>query len=609
MPTDAQSVRRLAVGGPRDDRLTRDAPVTADVWLAFSEPDTTRIDLLLTPEDGIAASDLAVEIRERLSTEGARSADIGVNARQVAARLTMEELIELVLPLSRWGQKVAAQPDSAEPADVQDLAWLLLRERRPQERRPQERADALTQPHTQISWLSLLSSAIVARRDRTQPEVLDVDDLATAAWERSAGMADAFREAPSKAPPMLWKVTRNRPATTAGLSSSRRTVKADAAARLFDIDFTDMAWAVIDTGIDAEHIAFRKRTDAGPRYKQAFANGGHTAVIATYDFTRLRVAQTHSLNGTVPADPLLAKLVQDHHAELDALGSHLLGRKPIDWSLLAPFLRVPHTTKGYVPPVADHGTHIAGILAGDWPDAEQAHADGPLMGLCPGLGLYDLRVFDATGDADEFTISAALQFVDHLNGYGRTITIAGANLSLSLPFEVDVYACGQTPVCVEANRLVDSGVVVVAAAGNQGRDAETTSQGYRTISLTDPGNADQVITVGSTHAENPYAYGVSYFSSRGPTGDGRAKPDLIAPGEKIAAPSIGDRAWDVKDGTSQAAAHVSGAAALLLAYQRELVGRPRRVKELLTKNASDLGRERTFQGAGLIDVLRTLQAT
>ncbi len=61
-------------------------------------------------------------------------------------------------------------------------------------------------------------------------------------------------------------------------------------------------------------------------------------------------------------------------------------------------------------------------------------------------------------------------------------------------------------------------------------------------------------------------------------------------------------------GTSQAAAHVSGGAAMLIARHRELLGRPERVKSILISTATDLGRERTFQGAGLIDVLRALQS-
>jgi len=173
------------------------------------------------------------------------------------------------------------------------------------------------------------------------------------------------------------------------------------------------------------------------------------------------------------------------------------------------------------------------------------------------------------------------------------------------------YACGRTPVCDECDRLVGNGIVVVAAAGNEGyavyRTSDGDREGYRSISITDPGNADSVITVGATHRNRPHIYGVSYFSSRGPTGDGRNKPDLVAPGEKITAPVPGGE-YRAMDGTSMSAPHVSGAAALLMARHRELVGQPERVKQVLCRTATDLGRERYFQGCGMVDVLRALQS-
>ena len=116
-----------------------------------------------------------------------------------------------------------------------------------------------------------------------------------------------------------------------------------------------------------------------------------------------------------------------------------------------------------------------------------------------------------------------------------------------------------------------------------------------------------MITVGATHRSQAHTYGVSYFSSRGPTGDGRNKPDLVAPGEKIVS-TLPRGGSGVKDGTSMAAPHVSGAAALLMARHRELLGRPRKVKQVLCSTATDLGREKYFQGGGMLDVLRAVQS-
>ena len=134
------------------------------------------------------------------------------------------------------------------------------------------------------------------------------------------------------------------------------------------------------------------------------------------------------------------------------------------------------------------------------------------------------------------------------------------------------------------------------------------------FSITDPGNGDSVITVGSTHSIWPHTYGVSFFSSRGPTGDGRLKPDLVAPGERIQSTvlrtsgSKDNDEWAPESGTSMAAPHVSGAAAMLLARYEELIGQPRRVKTILCDSATDLGRERSFQGHGMLDVLRAFQS-
>jgi subtilisin family serine protease len=258
-----------------------------------------------------------------------------------------------------------------------------------------------------------------------------------------------------------------------------------------------------------------------------------------------------------------------------------------------------------------HGTHVAGILGAKRMEDDIEGEKFP-EGVCPNINLYDLRVFDENGKGDEFSILAALQFIRYLNRQKDQIQIHGVNLSLSIKHDVKNYACGRTPICEECNRLVGQGAVVVAAAGNEGRITSISAGNqendtYNTLSITDPGNADCVITVGSTHRNKPHTYGVSYFSSRGPTGDGRIKPDLVAPGEKIVSIYLDDKEERL-DGTSMAAPHVSGAAALLLAKHRELIGQPQKVKEVLCNTATDLGRERYFQGHGLVDILRAIQS-
>jgi subtilisin family serine protease len=193
-------------------------------------------------------------------------------------------------------------------------------------------------------------------------------------------------------------------------------------------------------------------------------------------------------------------------------------------------------------------------------------------------------------------------------------------------FEPEWFACGQSPLCVEVDRLVRSGVVVVVAAGNTGYGVQTTeAAGNKSsglpLSINDPGNAELAITVGSTHRDMPHTYGVSYFSSKGPTGDGRMKPDLLAPGEKILSCAAGHAREEAADsvkstefeyleqsGTSMAAPHVSGVAAAFLSIRREFIGQPEKVKELFVKSATDLHRDRYFQGSGLVDLMRAIQS-
>jgi subtilisin family serine protease len=176
---------------------------------------------------------------------------------------------------------------------------------------------------------------------------------------------------------------------------------------------------------------------------------------------------------------------------------------------------------------------------------------------------------------------------------------------------------------------VRSGVPVVVAAGNTGYGTVASREGSKgaglDLTINDPGNAEFAITVGSTHRDMPHRYGVSFFSSKGPTGDGRFKPDLVAPGEKILSCAAGallqDRAPGEKDfrepggihyvedsGTSMAAPHVSGVIAGLLSVRREFIGKPDQVKEILCATATDLKRDRYFQGAGLVDLMRSIQS-
>jgi subtilisin family serine protease len=357
-------------------------------------------------------------------------------------------------------------------------------------------------------------------------------------------------------------------------------VKADAAGVSFSALGEETVWAVVDSGIDEEH----------PHFK---------------------------LHGNCVEDPSL------RHRDFTVVGD--APEQPLEDEY-------------------GHGTHVAGIIAGELEGTEQEPLYGvtryrdkdgevahqleelPRMaGMAPRCRLLSLKVLDKDGKGVASNIISALQYVGELNGFGRRLRVHGVNISVGYNFEPEWFACGQSPLCIEVDQLVRTGVVVVVAAGNTGygyvqsADRGATPAGLG-LTINDPGNADGAITVGSTHRDMPHVYGVSYFSSKGPTGDGRDKPDLVAPGEKILSAAAGqrlDKAAErvekvpqyVEDsGTSMAAPHVSGVIAAFLSVRSEFIGRPERVKEIFVEAATDLRRNRAFQGNGLVDVMRAIQS-
>jgi serine protease AprX len=391
----------------------------------------------------------------------------------------------------------------------------------------------------------------------------------------------------------IFQISLNR-RCSAALDKSVPAVKADAARTLFDIKCDRIVWAVLDSGIDSTHKAFNTPK---PRIRK------------TFDFTNIReiICSDNADSSDAELDELLNKVLahnpidrKDARDRLRKVASDASEKRPTNWDTVEELITLSNPPRA----VSLHGTHVAGIIGA-------APVDTNPGGMCHDIRLYDFRVLGKTIDDTEFAVIAALQYIRYINQRHSDITVHGANLSLSIPHDLRNFACGQTPVCIECERLVDNGVVVVAAAGNRGHQKFETKEGvfenYAAFSITDPGNGEGVITVGATHGNWPHTYGISFFSSRGPTGDGRSKPDLVAPGERVQSTVPGNE-WGSESGTSMAAPHVSGAAAMLMARYRELIGQPRRIKRILCETATDLGRERSFQGHGMLDVLRALQS-
>ncbi len=624
-----EQVEELFYGKPdQQTRFIQDFPILPDVWIAYGENPSERFELLLTPHSRSDAAALARALRERLWAErvqpetikGRRAKDpkekkparILFNESVVLAYFSFREVMRVAMPLTDWWRRAIAPVSKSWTRDAILEFANAAKDYEPG--KPTGRAGDLKLLKKLIAIVGAIEydRKATSSSSRTRTARRDHNKLTTAQIEAFASLFQDLAT-PQEQRGLLYSVSLNRKARTS-VWRSRMAVKADAASRLFDIKTAGIRWAVLDVGIDATHPAFARRDANGKPLINEESRGKNvfpfsTRIVSTYDFLRIK----DLLDPDIPITDLKSAVTNLDPGKLQELKEDLqrnLERgRAIDWNLIEPFLRIPHDSSYQLPPES-HGTHVAGILAGNWPEAKDTALQQELYGICPDLELYDMRVLGE--DGDEFTVMAALQFVRHINAHKDLMEVHGVNLSMSVPHDVANYACGRTPVCEECERVVASGVVVVTAAGNRGfnklAQAEAGARGdYRYISITDPGNADSVITVGSTHRYMPHNYGVSYFSSRGPTGDGRTKPDLVAPGERIDSCSLnGD--YETMDGTSMSAPHVSGAAVLLMARNRELQGEPKQVKEILCKSATDLGRETRFQGSGMLDVLRALQS-
>ncbi len=213
-----------------------------------------------------------------------------------------------------------------------------------------------------------------------------------------------------------------------------------------------------------------------------------------------------------------------------------------------------------------HGTHVAGIIAS---------RDSIYMGIAHGSNLFNVKVLNKDGSG---------YGSDVIKGIEWAVDNGAEIISMSLGARVD--PCDGTDALSQAvDKAVSRGVVAISAAGNSGPDPGT---------ITSPGCSKNGIAIGAVDDND----NVPSWSSRGPTGDGRAKPDIVAPGAGIIS-TWKDGTFRSLSGTSMSAPHVSGVAALLLETDPSL--NPDDVKNILRASAVDLGLDQNTQGAGRVD--------
>ena len=233
-----------------------------------------------------------------------------------------------------------------------------------------------------------------------------------------------------------------------------------------------------------------------------------------------------------------------------------------------------------------HGTHVAGILAGNGKSGRGLYSsDRRYQGVAPGCHLVAAKVLDRRGNGRLQDVLRALQWISfNQNLYGIRII----NISVGAA-AMDSKAAARLIKAVE--QAWDQGFVVVTAAGNMG-------PAYG--SVTAPGSSKKVITVGASDMLDR----ISSVSGAGPTAECVCKPDLVAPGADVISCANKRNSYAIKSGTSMSTPRVSGAIALLL--QKDPFLTNVEVKMLLRESCLDLGYPRNRQGWGKLDIQKLL---
>ncbi|MCW2739929.1 MAG: hypothetical protein JWR45_351 [Blastococcus sp.] len=251
-----------------------------------------------------------------------------------------------------------------------------------------------------------------------------------------------------------------------------------------------------------------------------------------------------------------------------------------------------------------HGTAMSSIIAGRDSAATAVSGNSTdFVGMAPDARLVSVKIADAKGQTDVSQAIAAIDWVvQNRNKNGLNIRV------LNMSFGTDgVQDYLLDPLAYAAEQAWHKGVVVVVAVGNEG---------FGTSKVNNPAYDPYLIAVGSDNANGTATTADDAVSTFSNDGDGTRNPDLVAPGEKVVslrapgsyldttypAARIGERLFR-GSGTSQAAAVVSGAAALLIQQRPEL--NPDQVKAILTASAAPIPNATARQqGAGLVDLAK-----
>jgi serine protease AprX len=236
-----------------------------------------------------------------------------------------------------------------------------------------------------------------------------------------------------------------------------------------------------------------------------------------------------------------------------------------------------------------HGTHIAATLAGE------GQGNSALAGVAPGAALVGVRVLDSEGEG---TSADAIAGLDYVMRNRSALGVEGINLSLG--DDSCATSGGLDALSQAVNAASAAGIVVAAAAGNSGPGQ---------CSVGSPAGAPGALTVGAMADLEFGGFYLAGFSSRGPTVDGRVKPDVVGPGVAIDSAGAGTRSgYRQLNGTSMASPFALGVSLLMREVDPRLD--PEAVRGIVRRTAVDWGPAGpdSDYGAGRLDAHAALRA-
>ncbi len=238
-----------------------------------------------------------------------------------------------------------------------------------------------------------------------------------------------------------------------------------------------------------------------------------------------------------------------------------------------------------------HGTNVFSIISG--------YAPGWLIGPAYGASflLAKTEYVPSETHVEEDNYAAALEWMD-----AQGVDITSSSLGYSI-FDNTTYSYtyedmnGNTTIVAQAANLAfDRGIITLTAAGNEG-----SFWGVGNGGISSPGDAFNIITVGGVNSSNQ----VVSFSSRGPTSDGRIKPDLVAQGLSVYHSNVGSSTYSFGNGTSYATPITAGIASLLKSAFPHLTNR--QVRQIMLESGDNVASPNNDRGYGLISARKAVE--